>query len=438
MLVACAALGFIAPIGAQAADVINLEGMNSYSRSKKSKTKKRFDSKSFINQVNNETANRKGGINDLDAQQNYFDAGSFSDTTTLTGTGVFAIGGVEGGDEVATANGESVQTLYTYTMDLNTSFSGDDNLYVRLRTGANGPALGDKPAMYHPDRYSSATDVMAVDKIWYQFPVTDRITAWVGPKIENYYMYAAPVSLYKPGSQKAFKLGGLSAAFGASTATGVGVKYEADNGWAFSSNVVSKGADGSTNGFLTNRDTHKWDHMVAYTQDQYHLSLTMSKQSNGWNSFSYYATNDALQILQGHDGGINKPDGTAYALRSYWRPLESGTFVPEISVGFDAYTIEDNGANFSEATSSFIGLGWKDMFRPEDRIGVAYGALLKPTAMGEGGTLPTLEPSLWEAYYAFMLNDSVQITPAVFGGNDVLSDAQDDIFGGMVTAKFKF
>ena len=58
--------------------------------------------------------------------------------------------------------------------------------------------------------------------------------------------------------------------------------------------------------------------------------------------------------------------------------------------------------------------------------------------MSPGGTMPTLEPTLWEAYYSFMLNDSVQITPAVFGGNDLLADAQDDIFGGMLTAKFKF
>ena len=133
MLVAGAALGLIAPIGAQASDVINLEGMNSYARSqKKSSTKKRFDSKSFINKVNDETANLKGGVNELEAQQNYFDAGSFSDTTTLSGSAVLAIGGVEGGSKVAAGNGDSVQTLYTYTMDLNTSFTGDDNLYVRL------------------------------------------------------------------------------------------------------------------------------------------------------------------------------------------------------------------------------------------------------------------------------------------------------------------
>ena len=59
--------------------------------------------------------------------------------------------------------------------------------------------------------------------------------------------------------------------------------------------------------------------------------------------------------------------------------------------------------------------------------------------MAEGaGATSDLDPSLWEAYYSFMLNDSVQITPAVFGGNDVLSDSEDDIFGGMITTKFKF
>ena len=434
MLVAGATVGLLAPLGVQASDVMNLEGMNSYSRSKKSSTKKRFDSRSFVNQINDDLANRNDGKNELDTQDNYFDAGSFSETTTFSGSAVFAIGAVDGGDELG--DSETVQTLYTYTIDLNSSFTGDDNLYVRLRTGANGPSLGNKPAVYHPDRYSSSSDFIKVDKIWYQFPIGESITAWVGPKIENYYMYAAPVSLYKPGSQKAFKLGSASAAFGASTATGVGFKYEADNGFAFGSNVVSKGAK-SSSGFLTDADVYKWDTMIAYTQDQYHLSLTLSQQYNGWNSFSYFATSDAISLASGHDG-VNKPNSTAYATRAYWRPQEAGTIVPEISVGFDVLDVTNNGARFSEATSYFVGLGWKDMFRPEDRIGVAYGSPLKPTKMGPGGTMPTLDPSLWEAYYAFMLNDSVQITPAIFGGNDLLSDAQDDIFGGMLTAKFKF
>ena len=46
-----------------------------------------------------------------------------------------------------------------------------------------------------------------------------RIQLLVGPKIENYYMHATTPSIYKP-VFKQFKLGGNSAAYGASTDTG--------------------------------------------------------------------------------------------------------------------------------------------------------------------------------------------------------------------------
>ena len=47
MLVAGASLSLLAPIAAQASDVINLEEMESYSRSKSSTS--RLDNKTFIN-----------------------------------------------------------------------------------------------------------------------------------------------------------------------------------------------------------------------------------------------------------------------------------------------------------------------------------------------------------------------------------------------------
>jgi len=49
MLVASAALSLIAPIAAQASD-INLEEMNSYSRSNSSSKKQKFNSKTFANE----------------------------------------------------------------------------------------------------------------------------------------------------------------------------------------------------------------------------------------------------------------------------------------------------------------------------------------------------------------------------------------------------
>ena len=117
MLVAGASLSLLAPIAAQASNVVNLEEMNSYSRSK-SKPKK-FDSKTFINKVNDDTAS----LEDLEANQNKFEAGGFSDTTTFDGKAVLAIGGVNGADELGGNMHEKIVAAYVYQMNLNTSLS---------------------------------------------------------------------------------------------------------------------------------------------------------------------------------------------------------------------------------------------------------------------------------------------------------------------------
>ena len=127
MLVASAAIGLIAPIGAQAND-INIEGMNSYSRSKSSSKKQQFNSKTFANEL--ATVNEK--IDGLETQFNDFEAGSFSDTTVLDGKAIFDVGSVDTDDDTYTGQ---TQFMYTYTMNLNTSFTGDDNLYTRIKTG---------------------------------------------------------------------------------------------------------------------------------------------------------------------------------------------------------------------------------------------------------------------------------------------------------------
>ena len=86
MLVATAAAGLFAPVASQASDLLNVDSMNDYSRSKKSA--KRINSKTFVTEVNEEIANLNGRIDGLEAQQNNFEASSFSDTTTLDGKAV--------------------------------------------------------------------------------------------------------------------------------------------------------------------------------------------------------------------------------------------------------------------------------------------------------------------------------------------------------------
>ena len=132
MLVAGASLSLLTPVVAQASD-INIEEMNDYVRS--SKSSKKFNSKTFINEVSDEIANLNGPVDGLEVQQKGLEAGSFSDTTTLDGSAVFAATAIDGATKVNSSATESLQTMYTYTMNLNTSFTGDDNLYIRLRSG---------------------------------------------------------------------------------------------------------------------------------------------------------------------------------------------------------------------------------------------------------------------------------------------------------------
>ena len=483
MLVAGAALSFVAPMASQASNV-NLDDMKSYSNSSNSagfsndflniepgdfihqsindlassrgcsvditdRSISRFEAativnsclgnvaevstieRSLIDEFSSELALIRGRIDGIEARLNEFEAGTFSSTTTLDGKAVFAVGAVDGNldlNDTSTTfsvQSEAVTAAMVYQMNLNTSFTGDDNLYVRLKATNGWDNFSSKPGTYHNES-GSGSGKLSVDKMWYTFPIAEKWEATVGPKIENYYMLAATPSVYKPKVLKAFRFGGHGAAFGASTSVGAGVKYTGDNGFASSLTVNSKGATG-TNGFLTKEDENKVNAMFAYTQDNYHVSATYTSQNNGWDAWHYYSTD---QI----DGGTTDTDG--WALRGWWRPDDVGTIVPSVSVGYDTMTMTGQSAGYTDASGYSVGLNWSEIFQASDTVGIAFGQPIKGTENSNG--TEDIDPFLWEAYYSFKPNDSIEITPGVFGGSDVRADTNDDIFGAVLTTTFRF
>lgn len=425
MLVASTAVGLFSPIAAQASETMNLEGMNSYGRS--DSKSQRFDNKTFTNEFSEELATLKGRVDGLEAQQNDFAAGSFSDTTTLDGKAVFTVGMFDTDDSGTTDDDTDdlygkIQAMYTYTMNLNTSFSGDDNLYVRIKSGnhSGGSVLKGEENTYLSAGNSNA-DVLKVDKIWYSTPVGERNTVWVGPKIENYYMHATTPSIYKP-VLKAFTLGGNAAAYGASTSPGAGWAYKADNGFAVSSNFTTK--SGNSTGLLTDEGGTSWATQVGYTKSRYSVSAILNQKYNGWADTSYFTSDD---------GAARPGDGssTNIGLRAWWRPAETGTATPSISVGYD--TSETDATGNSNTTAYFVGLNWQDIFNADDRIGMAIGQPQKHED-------DPVDPFLYEVYYEYKVNDSVTVTPTIFGGsyNEASSDVEADMFGYVVNTTFKF
>ena len=418
MLVATASLGLIAPIAAQASDVINLEGMNDYKRSTKSSAK-RFDSKSFVNKFNEDLATINDTEKGLNSSQNNFEAGSFSDTTTFDGKANFSLGSLNG-PEMGSANNLLDQgTLATYMWqgNLNSSFTGDDNLYVRLKSGNS--ISWQKSTTYGTYLTSAKgnTDQIKIDKIWYTFPLGDH-TFWVGPKIENYYMHGTTPSIYQP-ILKAFTLGGNGAAFGASTNPGIGWAYKADNGFAVSSNAVSQDGD-AADGWGTSESPTSWATQVGYTKPNYSVSVMANLKFNGWED-GYYST--ALGKARPTTG-----DSTNIGLRGWWRPDDSGTAVPSISLGYDTSTVSTQS---QDTNAFFVGLNWEDAFTPDDKIGLAFG---QPQTRDD----EAVDPFAWEAYYSYKLNDSVTVTPAVFGTSDFNGTALRDVYGAVLETSFKF
>ena len=420
MLVAGASLSFIAPIAAQASDVINIEEMNSYARSQKKSS--RLDSKTFINEVSADIANLKGRVDGLEVKQKEFEAGGFSDTTVLDQKVVFDLGAYDLSETEDSS--ETVQFAYSYRMNLNSSFTGDDNMYIRILSGNHAGFMKNTD---HGGYLGSVGkgDTLTVDKIWYSFPVGDNNTVWVGPKIENYYMHGTAPSIYKPVT-KQFALGGNGNAYGASTDTGAGWAYKADNGFAISSNVGTKSKSTKKvsgeyvdSGLFTNETKTSWATQIGYTQPQYAVSAIVNLKYNGW-ADGYLHTKDA-------DSSVGSGNHTAYGLRGWWRPEETGSATPSITAGYD--TTEYDG---SERSSDmwFIGLQWQDIINPDDKIGLA---LAQPTKLDN----ETTDPFAWELYYSYQANDAVTVTPTIFGGTDREGDSED-VFGAVVQTVFKF
>ena len=422
MLVAGASVSLLAPIAAQASDVVNLEEMSSYSRSNAKKSS-RLDSKTFINEVSEDIANLKGRVDGLEAKQNEFEAGSFSDTTTLDGKAIFTVGSVdtEGAkDGVSEGYTGEVVANYTYQMNLNSSFTGDDNLYVRLKTG-NHDGWSDIKTPYNT--YLSAgtgkSDNLQVDKIWYSTPVGERNTIWIGPKIENYYMHGTTPSIYKS-VLKAFTLGGNAAAYGASTSPGAGWAYNADNGFAISSNFTTQ--DGATTGILGDEGATSWATQVGYTQPNYSVSAILNQKYNGWTD----------EYFQSADGFARPGDGNSsnIGLRAWWRPADSGTATPEVSIGYD-YSVLDGYDTNDTTDAFFVGLTWLDTFNPDDRLGIAFG---QPQMRENTGA----EPFMYEVYYGFKVNDSITVTPTIFGATNANGTEGEDYTGAVIETQFKF
>ena len=351
LLVAPATLGLLAPLSATANEVT----INDFSPAE-------------------ELAVTSSRVDGLEAQFNNFEAGSFSETTTASFSADFLLGATDSSSTETTATGlatdndfdDALQAGYSFQIDLNTSFTGEDSLDISIDAGnAAGLAIAEFDG-------NSTGDALQVDGVSYSFPLGD-FSFIVGDNTDGSALFTTACSYGGP-SNTLDDCGNVNAGITNGGAM-AGAAYDFGNGF-----TVATGWAGPETQIAADESLDAYGFNGAYTGDNYGLSITYGVVETG----------------------VSEED-TFTAFNGYYTPDLSG--FPSISVGYEIGEDDSVTTADDSLTSYFVGLSWDEV--GPGSAGVAMGTKT-PTVQG------TDEALMYEAYYSYSLNDGVTITPLIY------------------------
>lgn len=402
------------------------------------------DLKRLMKEFEKELAVLKGRVDGLEARVGELEATQFSTTTKMRGKVDMVLGGTsytgdygnynnlvtrnDKGEKSGPQPQDAVSFNYRWTLDLDTSFTGKDLLYTRLRSGNfQNSAFAGSSSSYVPlaklDAENSNDNVVKIDKLWYMFPALgDNAMIYVGPRIENYYMLASQPTIYAEGDfiLKWFKDRGAPGVYGNSSGAGAGFWLATDrdkNGTrlSWSNNYVARDGekgDPSQGGIFTDNSEGKFVSQVAYGNSQWQVST----------AYAYTQSNMTMGRGTPLGGASVAPysNASSWAINGFWQPKDSG-WIPSLSLGYEVSWFNGsddrspaslNGAR-SQSQSWMAGLEWDDAFMDDNALGFGIGGAQWVTAVKGGGT-PNDGNMVMELWYKFQVSDNISVTPALF------------------------
>jgi len=416
----------------------------------------------------------KGRVDGLEKKIGKLDASQFSTTTKLQGDTYWTIGGLGfGGNTPASQynSGTFGGAVFNYDLRLilNTSFTGKDVLFTRLRAGnyAGSPFIGAPYNLLNLDRAyggfsgqgsTANNNSFFLDRLYYRFPVGKEFTVAVGPMARNTEFLAIAPFNYGFDGLDFFKLHGAPGVYNKATGGTVGMIWKQpvkkDKPFlAASASYVAPNANlGNTNattiagtgggGIGGNNSAGSFLAQVGYQAKQWKTTL-------GWN-FSQCGT----RIRSGSQATIaTVPCNATTSGRTYnaearthsfsaslaWEPKKTGTFVPglNLGVGYTAFVYDNfpvigatstgNSAsasaastaaanmtigNLASATSWTVSAQWKDAFAKGNSAGMAVGQSFVSSL--RNGKTPYDASFAWEWWYQFKVSDKITVAPALF------------------------
>ena len=396
LLVAPAALGLLSPLAANATE-INLNEIANYSDVENIELADNFD--------NDESKNSPllaGGEGLVDT--NSYDGG-FSETTTASFSADFAIGFEDGkGIVTGTTDGdEDLQAVYSFQIDLNTSFTGEDSLDISLDAGngpvdVNGVSTSPLAELDLNNSYSNGNaDALAVDGVSYTFPVGDSMTVIVGDNTDGSALFTTACAYGGP-SNTLDDCGNVNAGITNGGAM-AGAAYDFGNGI-----TAAIGYAGPETGIMTDESLDAYGANVAYTADNYGVSVT-------------YGNVESTAVVAA--GEVD----TFIALNGYYT-FDNGL---SLSAGYELGDLGGATPATDESVNYFVGLNGE----------VGAGELGAALGTSGGQREGTDEELMYEVYYSYPVNDGMTITPLLYVKEQATA-GNSDLTGIMVKTSFSF
>ena len=235
--------------------------------------------------------------------------GGFSETTTASFSTDFAIGAVDGlGIGGGTPGNETLQAVYGFQIDLNTSFTGEDSLDISIDAG-NGSSAGPLGEF----DLNGGSDALTVDGVSYTFPL-GGLTAIVGDNTDGSALFTTACAYGGP-SNTLDDCANVNAGI-TNGGVAVGASYDFGNGFS-----AAVGYAGPETGIMTKESMDAYGANVAYSADNYGVSVTyglLETAATTENTYTalngYYSFDSGLSVSAGYEfGDIGGAAATAVA-----------------------------------------------------------------------------------------------------------------------------
>ena len=384
-------------------------------------------------------------IDSLEKRTAVLEDNQFSTTSKLTGQALFAVNaGGFSGDEIVDPSGNTITDsqpeatfLYRTNLDFDTSFTGTDNLKIRLDTGSNG--FNDNAANVLEPNFGSILNYsdspprdgeIGIGRLYYNFEPVDNLQIAIGPA-----MVATDYIDFSQYTRPSFR--GISTESLAQNY--ILFPIEGPSGgvytsWTFKNKFTIRGtynaaeaANPSENisGMVKGLSTFT---SLLYTGEEGDGGL-FGDFYQGMVELEYAPVETVAVRLQYSGGEIFDNRFNVLGVNAEWQ------FIPKVAVfgrygygGYDDTTVGDINPNYWMAGISVL-----DLLKEGAVLGIAAGQPFIASEIGDD------TQTNFEAYYNYPINDFISIAPILqIIGNASNQSSNDTIYTGTIRSVFNF